>query len=141
MESERFSMYFETEEDFIEWQKREAESKTRWAADRLAARILKAERAARRPEFGTWHTIAGQHKAVKVRDGDTVSWQKEPITESKGMYIGYRYKFEGEWKEELPSYYEPAEGHYFSQSKTVEVWVFVLDERRKPTEVFPFEIE
>jgi len=62
----------------------------------------------------------------------------EPIV---GTYIGYRYKFEGVWRDEPDSYYEPGEGCYFAQSKTIEVWLFVTHENRKPIAVFPFDIK
>ena len=118
-------------------------------------------RAARRPELGSWHTIT--ERAVKMRDDRKVTWQSEPIqdldarikktgglgrhgewipdppiTEYRAMFIGYRFKFNGEWGWTRGD--EDGESEeYFSQKETVEVWLFVTHANRKPVEVFPFD--
>ena len=103
----------------------------------------------KRPELGSWHTIT-EH-AIKRHPGNKVLWVGIPIkhsdfrhnpptitTEYNAMYIGYRFKFNGshesgQWDD------EPYE--YFSQSESVEVWMFVTHENRNPIPVFPFEVK
>ena len=145
-------------------------------------KVLKREdyksRAACRPELGSWHTIT--ERAVKVRDGEEMRWesepiedvdarctelvfnpdhadhprwaylgseyiskQKPPVTSYRAMYIGYRFKFNGEWKTTgaFAHDIEDTYKRYFSWSETVEVWMFVTHDNRNPVAVFPFEIK
>ena len=140
MANTRFSMYFETEEDYIEWVKQEKESAHHRALRAIEIRELKAARIARRPVMFSKHTI--NTSVSKNRPDDrTCVWLEDRIEPIVGTYIGYRYKFEGKWKDEPDSYYEPGDGCYFAQSKTVEVWLFVTHDNRKPIAVFPFEVE
>lgn len=135
-------------------------------------------RAARRPELGSWHTITERavkihHESGKVqwhaediedkvsRRGKWVTdnsppikpigwengwrWEAEVITSYHAMYIGYRYKYNGYWETEIQYEYEDGNTYAydgiprFIQSETVEVWLFVTHDNRKPIEVFPFE--
>ena len=135
----RFSLYFETEEEYIEWKVQEEKSETRRALHRVEARELKAARIARRPVMFSQHTVSTSASKERPNDNMYCAWEEVSIESIVGTYIGYRYKFNGKWKPELDSYYEPGEGHYFSQSKTVEVWLFVTHENRKPIMTFPFD--
>jgi len=135
-----FSQYFETEEEYIEWERQEKQSADRRALRAIEIRELKAARTARRPVMFSKHTI--NTSASKVRPDDRACvWLEERIEPIVGAYIGYRYKFEGKWKDNPDSYDEPGEGCYFAQSKTIEVWLFVTHDNRNPIAVFPFEFE
>jgi len=135
-----FSQYFRTEEKYIEWVKQEKEWADRRALRAIEIRELKAARTTRRPVMFSKHTI--NTSVSKNRpDARTCVWLEERIEPIVGVYIGYRYKFEGKWKDNLDNYYEPGEGCYFAQSKTIEVWLFVTHENRKPIAVSPFDIK
>ena len=136
----RFSLYFETEEEYIEWKVQEEESETRRALHRVEARELKAARIARRPAMFSQHTVSTSASKERSDDGRSCAWVEVSVEPIVGMYIGYRYKFEGKWQPEPDGYDEPGEGYYFSQSKTVEVWLFVTHENRKPIMTFPFDV-
>jgi hypothetical protein len=136
-----FSPYFETEEDYIKWQKNEAEAEVRRASHRLEVRELKATRVARRPVLFSTHTISKSVAKERPDDNMACVWVEESIEPITGTYIGYRYKFNGKWTPNPDNYYEPGEGYYFGQTKTVEVWLFVIHENRNPIAVFPFEIK
>jgi len=116
-----------------------------------------------RPELGSWHTIT--ERAVKQYEGDKRWWESEIIsdldyrkgtwktdretcikeffpeiiTEYRAMYIGYRYKKNG-W---VLSYEHPVGVYerWLAPDETVEIWLFITHENRKPVEVFPFPIE
>ena len=139
MENARFSMYFETEEDYTEWWQREKEADTRRALRALEKRELKAARIARRLVMFSEHTINTSVRKERPDDNRSCMWTAQSIEPIVGVYIGYRYKFEGKWKDEPDSYDEPGDGCYFAQSKTIEVWLFVTHENRKPIMVFPFD--
>jgi hypothetical protein len=113
-----------------------------------------------RPKLGSWHTIT--QKAIRVVEGKKAHWEPEPInvtdhrygkqfvaptpiTSYHAMYIGYRFKQNGEvdsyrstgyYADELPD-----DIPYFSIDETVEVWMFITHENRNPIPVFPFEFE
>lgn len=97
-------------------------------------------RAARRPRLGSWHMITEQ--ANKVRhthvEPKQVQWRAFDIEPVRAMYIGYRYKFNGHlvvaeiWDDDSVSY-------GFIQGQSVEVWLFVINDRQNHIEVFPFE--
>lgn len=107
----RFSMYFETEEDYIEWQESEAKSEARRVLYRQETRKLKAERIKRRPVLFSEHTISKSVAKKRPDDAMSCTWIEETIEPIVGTYIGYRYKFDGEWKPEPDNYYEPGGGH------------------------------
>lgn len=136
-----FSQYFETEADYIEWEKQIEERDARARLRRSEARELKIARVARRPALFSEHTISKSVAKERSDDNESCVWVEETIEPIVGTYIGYRYKFNGKWKPEPDSYYEPGDGYYFAQTKTVEVWMFVTHENRKPIAVFPFEWE
>ena len=93
---------------------------------------------------GKW-IYKGEGEPVKpVSWGNNWAWEPHPpITEYRAMYIGYRYKSNGEW---LTRYHcenwETADGweeEYYSNRETVEVWLFVTHDNRNPIAVFPFD--
>lgn len=127
--------------------------------DQRDKRERSRNRAARRPQLGSWHTIT--ERAIKVHEGKQVIWQAEPIKDVdyryarklfgdqktvqqirsyRAMYIGYRFKFNGEWKTHTSGDWDEIDESYFHQRETVEVWLFVTHDNRNPIPVFPFEV-
>ena len=101
---------------------------------------LKAARVARRPVMFSQHTVSTNASKERSDDDMSCTWVEVCIESIVGTYIGYRYKFEGKWHPEPDGYGEPGDGYYFGHSKTVEVWLFVTHENRKPIMTFPFDV-
>ena len=99
-------------------------------------------RAARRPQLGSWHTIT--EKAEKIRHKNTettiVQWHAFEIEPVRAMYIGYRYKFNGHLVvAEIFGGDEDWVSWGFIQDQSVEVWLFVVAGHKNPIPVFPFD--
>jgi hypothetical protein len=92
-----------------------------------------------RPELGTWHTITKVAMKDKNYDRGTTKWREYECSSQQGMYIGYRFKFEGytDFDEDMWG----GVSRWFVQEKPVEVWLFVTDVRQNPIAVFPFDIK
>jgi len=84
------------------------------------------------PERGnSYHRVEWEHRCI--------GWKPTPI---KAMYIGYRLKREGiyweqGWHHDGDSEWERC----FKHEKSIEVWVFVTNERSKPFPVFPADVK
>ncbi len=76
--------------------------------------------------------------AYKIRDYQTgeTHWESYPCPSFKGVFMGYRFKFngkivaEGEWDQ-----------NGFTPTEAVEVWLFVTDPRRNPIMAFPADVQ
>jgi len=95
------------------------------------------------PQRGNWVYHGDESPPPAVSWQNNWKWEREPVTECKAMYIGYRYKRNGTFSYNYDThdfdYYEDFRG--FQVSESVEVWIFVVYEGRLPIPVFPFEIE
>lgn len=97
--------------------------------------------AARRPQLFSWHTIT--ERAEKVRYENTqpiiVQWHAIEIPPIRARYIGYRHKFDGHlvvanvWGD------DDWVSWGFIQDRSVEVWLFFINEHQNPIPVFPFD--
>ena len=93
-----------------------------------------------RPTIGTWHEF--NLLAIRNEDGDKRQWIGKRCSPITGMFIGYRFKQNGEIKfsEFVPdSEYTTEESayNYFQCESITEVWLFVTDPRYNPIEVMP----
>lgn len=68
-----------------------------------------------------------------------VTWQSQPLDKPiEGIYIGYRYVYDGVIHEARTDYWSGAsEPATFEQKQSRWVWLMVLDERRNPIHVDP----
>ena len=95
------------------------------------------------PERGEWIYEGKEDPPPPVSWQNDWKWECESVTECKAMYIGYRYKRNGTFSYDYDNhdfdYYEDFRG--FQVRESVEVWMFVTHENRKPIPVFPFGIQ
>ena len=91
------------------------------------------------PERGKWIYEGDETPPPLVSWNNNWRYERTKIGECRAMYIGYRYKKNGDahWTPDSDSYYVFG----FDQRETFEVWMFVVYEGRNPIPVFPFEIE
>ena len=98
-----------------------------WCTTTNSADKYRSELAATVASGNSYHRVEWKHKCL--------GWKPAPV---KAMYIGYRLKREGIYWER--GGYEDWE-RCFKCSKTVEVWMFIVNARSKPFAVFPEDVE
>ena len=94
-----------------------------------------------RPELGQWCDI----RAIALKGGEpyvNTEWFTKPLEkEIQGMYIGWRTVANGSMESdyEYESWEHPAHevGKFFVRSESLEVWLFVVSDRKNPIRAFP----
>ena len=100
----------------------------------LRTKEQRENRAARRPALGSWHTITEEVTKCRSSYG-VVRWTSFRRSPHQAMYIGWRTKFNGEVEFDGPY----GEERYFIQKESVEVWLFIVNDRQNPISVLPFD--
>lgn len=92
-----------------------------------------------RPELGQKVEICAE--AYKGHDSEGVKrhWSRREFDEVKtGLYIGYRFVYEGKWKSVTTS--GGWDEDVFIRSKKREAWLVVINPRHNPIYVWPDDV-
>jgi hypothetical protein len=96
-----------------------------------------------RPSLGQWCEFRAI--AVKSHENKETSWVRSELEHpGSGMYIGFRTVFNGAI--EMATYQESWEhpvhelGEHFIPHEAVQVWLFVVGERKNFVRVFPQDV-
>ncbi|KKK56966.1 hypothetical protein LCGC14_3059230 [marine sediment metagenome] len=141
---------FATEEDYknimarVEERERLRKERAHQERERVAARKNA------RPQFREICEVSA--RAIKTHIDDpyyddsdhpkpATKWATESIALAKMTYVGFRYVKNGGLRPELDSWDAPGEGYYFDATKTMEVWLFIPNERQNMIRAFPADVQ